>query len=75
MSVSFVLVTIGDIGFCYCFALAPSVAGEFEWIWAIFYNTGYICIVASMIWSGILANNNNQLLSSKGEMKDRLKST
>ena len=74
MSVSFILLTIGDIGFCYCFALAPSVAEEFEWVWAIFYNTGYICIVASLLWSGILTNNNNQLLSSKGEMKDRLNS-
>ena len=65
MSVAFVLVTIGDIGFCYCFALAPSVAEEFEWVWAIFYNTGYICIVAGMIWSSILRkNNNNQLLST-----------
>ena len=72
MSVSFVLLTIGDIGFGYNFALAPSVAEEFEWVWAIFYNTGYICIVASMIWSGILTNN-NQLLSSKDVMKDRLK--
>jgi hypothetical protein len=30
------------------------VAEEFEWVWAIFYNTGYICIVAGMIWSSIL---------------------
>ena len=74
MSVSFVLLTVGDIGFGYCFALAPSVAEEFEWVWALFYNTGYICIVASMIWSGTITNNNNQLLSSKGVMKDRLKS-
>ncbi len=66
MSVAFVLVTIGDIGFCYCFALAPSMAEEFEWVWAIFYNTGYICIVAGMIWSSILRkNNNNQLLSTR----------
>lgn len=74
MSVSFVLLTIGDIGFGYSFALAPSVAEEFEWVWAIFYNTGYICIVASVIWSGSLTNNNNQLLSGKDEMKDRLES-
>ena len=51
MSVAFVLLTIGDIGFGYSFSLAPSVAEEFEWILAIFYNTGYICIVAGMIWS------------------------
>jgi hypothetical protein len=56
MSVSFILLTIGDIGFGYSFALAPSVAEEFEWVWAIFYNTGYICIVASMIWRGSLSS-------------------
>jgi hypothetical protein len=73
MSVSFVLLTIGDIGFCYCFALAPSVAEEFEWVWAIFYNTGYICIVAGVLWS-VSFTNNSQRINNKGEMEDRLKS-
>lgn len=73
MSVSFVLLTIGDIGFCYCFALAPSVAEEFEWVWAIFYNTGYICIVAGVLWS-ISFTNNRQFINNKSEMEDRLKS-
>ena len=73
MSISFVLLTIGDIGFCYCFALAPSVAEEFEWVWAIFYNTGYICIVAGVLWS-ISFTNNRQFINNKSEMEDRLKS-
>jgi hypothetical protein len=76
MSVSFVLLTIGDIGFCYCFALAPSVAEEFEWIWAIFYNTGYICIVAGVLWSVSFANNSRLINNNnnKGGMEDRLQS-
>jgi hypothetical protein len=73
MSVSFVLLTIGDIGFGYSFALAPSVAEEFEWVWAIFYNTGYICIVAGVLWS-VSFTNNSQRINNKGEMEDRLKS-
>ena len=73
MSVSFVLLTIGDIGFCYCFALAPSMAEEFEWVWAIFYNTGYICIVAGVLWS-ISFTNSRQFINNMGEMEDRLKS-
>lgn len=72
MSISFVVLTIGDIGFGYSFALAPSVAEEFEWIWALFYNTGYICIVAGVLWSGSFTNNNNQPINNKGEMEDRL---
>ncbi len=57
MSVSFVLLAIGDIGFGYSFALAPSVAEEFEWAWAIFYNSGYICIVAGVFCSVSFTNN------------------
>ena len=45
MSASFVMVTIGDIGFGYSFALSPDVAGEYEWIWSIFFNTCYVCMV------------------------------
>jgi hypothetical protein len=74
MSVSFVLLTIGDIGFCYCFALAPSVAEEFEWVWAIFYNTGYICIVAGVLWSVSFTNISQRINNNKDEMEDRLKS-
>ena len=74
MSVSFVLLTIGDIGFCYCFALAPSVAEEFEWVWAIFYNTGYICIVAGVLWSISFTNNRQFINKNKSDMEDRLKS-
>ena len=44
MSASFVMVTIGDIGFGYSFALSPEVAGEYEWIWSIFFNTCYVCM-------------------------------
>jgi hypothetical protein len=73
LSVSFVLLTIGDIGFGYSFALAPSVAEEFEWVWALFYNTGYICIVAGVLWS-ISFTNNGQFINNKSEMEDRLKS-
>jgi len=69
MSVSFVLLTIGDIGFCYCFALAPSVAEEFEWVWAIFYNTGYICIVAGVLWSVSFTKNSQPI--NKVQIIDR----
>ena len=69
MSVSFVLLTIGDIGFCYCFALAPSMAEEFEWVWAIFYNTGYICIVAGVLWSVLFAKNSQSI--NKVQIIDR----
>jgi len=72
MSVAFVLLAIGDIGFGYAFSLAPSVAEEFEWISAIFYNTGYICIVAGVLWS-IPFTKNRQPVNSKSEMEDRLK--
>ena len=50
MSASFVMVTIGDIGFGYSFALSPEVAGEYEWIWSIFFNTCYVCMAAGGIW-------------------------
>jgi len=50
MSASFVMVTIGDIGFGYSFALSPDVAGEYEWIWSIFFNTCYVCMAAGGIW-------------------------
>ena len=68
----FVLLAIGDIGFGYSFALAPSVAEEFEWVWAIFYNTGYICIVAGVLWSVSFTNKSQPQI--KSEMQDRLKS-
>ena len=50
MSASFVMVTIGDIGFGYSFALSPEVAGEYEWIWSISFNTCYVCMAAGGIW-------------------------
>jgi len=49
------------------------VAEEFEWVWAIFYNTGYICIVAGVLWS-VSFTNNRQFINNKSEMEDRLKS-
>jgi hypothetical protein len=48
---AFALLAIGDIGFGYNFALAPVLAEESEWIWAIFYNTGYLCIAFSILYS------------------------
>ncbi len=51
MSMAFVLLAIGDIGFGYSFALAPDMAEESEWIWALFYNTGYICIAFGVLYS------------------------
>jgi hypothetical protein len=51
MSMAFALLAIGDIGFGYNFALAPVLAEESEWIWAIFYNTGYLCIAFSILYS------------------------
>ena len=51
MSMAFVLLAIGDIGFGYSFALAPDLAEESEWIWAVFYNTGYISIAFGVLYS------------------------
>lgn len=50
MSASFVMVTIGDIGFGYSFALSPDIAGEYEWIWSIFFNACYVCMAAGGTW-------------------------
>jgi hypothetical protein len=59
MSASFVMVTIGDIGFGYSFALSPDVAGEYEWIWSIFFNTCYVCMSAGGIWFYLVSRRNN----------------
>ena len=59
MSASFVMVTIGDIGFGYSFALSPDVAGEYEWIWSIFFNACYICMCAGGIWFYLVSRRNN----------------
>lgn len=59
MSASFVMVTIGDIGFGYSFALSPDVAGEYEWIWSIFFNTCYVCMAAGGIWYYLVSRKNN----------------
>ena len=58
MSASFVMVTIGDIGFGYSFALSPDVAGEYEWIWSIFFNTCYVCMAAGGIWFYLASRRN-----------------
>ncbi len=53
-----VMVTIGDIGFGYSFALSPEVAGEYEWIWSIFFNTFYVCMAAGGIWFYLASKRN-----------------
>ena len=67
MSASFVMVTIGDIGFGYSFALSPEVAGEYEWIWSIFFNACYVFMAAGGIWFLLVSqrNNINEPLNSK----------
>ncbi|HEX9318501.1 MAG TPA: hypothetical protein VF884_06165 [Nitrososphaeraceae archaeon] len=50
MSLSFVMVTIGDIGFGYSFALSPDIAGQYEWIWSIFFNACYVFMATGGIW-------------------------
>jgi hypothetical protein len=54
LSLAFILLTIGDIGFGYSFGLAPDMAENYEWILAIFYNVGYVCIAASVLYSLML---------------------
>jgi hypothetical protein len=54
LSLAFILLTIGDIGFGYSFGLAPDMAENYEWILAIFYNAGYVCIAASVLYSLML---------------------
>jgi dipeptide/tripeptide permease len=53
------MVTIGDIGSGYSFALSPDVAGEYEWIWSIFFNTCYVCMTAGGIWYYLVSGRNN----------------
>jgi len=69
MSAALVLVSIGDIGFGYSFALAPTVAEKYEWIWALFYNTGYISIAASIVWYCL---SNNFFSKNFGQGNDKL---
>lgn len=54
LSLAFILLTIGDVGFGYSFGLAPDIAENYEWILAIFYNAGYVCIAASVLYSLML---------------------
>ena len=54
LSLAFILLTIGDVGFGYSFGLAPDMAENYEWILAIFYNAGYVCIAASVLYSLML---------------------
>jgi hypothetical protein len=54
LSLAFILLTIGDIGFGYSFGLAPDMAENYEWILANFYNAGYVCIAASVLYSLML---------------------
>jgi hypothetical protein len=69
MSMAFALVTIADIGFGYGFALAPEIAEESEWIWAIFYNTGYLCVAFSVLYS---LTSDRRLASNIESAKDLL---
>lgn len=71
MSMAFALLAIGDIGFGYNFALAPILAEETEWIWAIFYNAGYLCIAFSIIY---LLTSDRRLSSNVERTKDILAS-
>jgi hypothetical protein len=50
MSLSFIMVTIGDIGFGYSFALSPDIAGQYEWVWSIFFNACYVFMAAGGFW-------------------------
>lgn len=74
MSLAFILLTIGDIGFGYSFALAPAVAEEFEWTWALFYNAGYLCIAASMLWNFVATISRSNIIpiinKKRNETKD-----
>lgn len=54
LSLAFILLTIGDVGFGYSFGLAPDIAENYEWVLAIFYNAGYVCIAASVLYSLML---------------------
>ena len=50
MSISFIMVTIADIGFGYSFALSPEIAGEYEWIWSVFFNACYVFMATGGLW-------------------------
>jgi hypothetical protein len=59
MSISFMMVTIGDIGFGYSFALSPEIAGEYEWIWSVFFNSCYVFMATGGLWYSLTSQNSN----------------
>lgn len=64
MSASFIMVTIGDIGFGYSFALSPDIAGEYEWIWSIFFNACYVCMAAGGLWYCLISRQKAAVLNN-----------
>jgi hypothetical protein len=45
------MVTIGDVGFGYSEVIINEEIAQKElWIWDTFYNAGYICIAAALLW-------------------------
>jgi hypothetical protein len=59
MSISFIMVTIGDIGFGYSFALSPEIAGEYEWIWSVFFNACYVFMATGGLWYYLTSQHSN----------------
>lgn len=48
---SFVIMsTIGDIGFAYSELLDAEQAETTIWVWDTFFNSGYVCLAASLLW-------------------------
>ena len=51
ISTFIIMVTIGDIGFGYSEVIInQEIAQKQLWIWDTFYNAGYICIAAALLW-------------------------
>ena len=45
-----ILSTIGDIGFAYAELISPHQAEDVVWVWDGFFNSGYICLAAALLW-------------------------
>jgi hypothetical protein len=51
ISTFIIMVTIGDVGFGYSEVIINEEIAQKElWIWDTFYNAGYICIAAALLW-------------------------
>lgn len=72
MSIFIIFWIPADIGFGYSYSISEEMAAEYEWIWDIFFNIGYISLAGALIWvdkvSQILNNNIESNLNRQGKI-------